>query len=188
MVRILFNRFNRSKVKILGINHLADQSLFQQIADRSCNSAKGQAHGNAPLLHNFSKRNGRCDRSSANTGLIGKTILKIRSIHYYLCAVICHFQLPQVCSRLCCSRSNLGRISNFIYNNHIIHINHGNAGRNIREGNQTVCNCYNLICILGIYHCIGKNAAVAFASVGSHIAAFVTGGRSNEGNIKMYLA
>ena len=155
MVRICLDGLDGTLIEILGINELVYETFRQQITHRSGDTAETKSHMDASLFHDLSKGDRGGDGSSADTCLVGEAFLKIWGVDNKLCAVICHHDLSDIRRRFCSTCRDLCRISNLIYDTNVIHIYHGDACRNVRERNETVCHGNNLICILGIDHRVG---------------------------------
>ncbi|CCY84880.1 putative uncharacterized protein [Clostridium sp. CAG:149] len=188
MVRVFLDGLDGSQIKVLGVHQRLYEPLFQKLTHGGCNSSQAQAHGDPSLLHDFSQRNRGGDGRSPHSRLIGKAVPEIGRVDDKLGAVVGHHQLSHICGGLGRSRGDLSRISNGIHHADIVHICHGNAGRNVWEGHQTVCNCHNLVRILGVHHGIGKHAAVALSPVWPAVSVLIAGGRADEGNVNVHLA
>ena len=117
--------------------------------------------------------------------MIYKSILEIRSSSHKIAAILGHHQLSEISRRLGRTGGNLFRVSDSIHNADIVHIDHGNAGRNIRERHKGIGNSHDFVGILCIRISIAQDAAVGFSSDGTQISAFVRRGCANKGNINV---
>ena len=155
VVRIGLDGLNGTHIEILGIYDLVDETLRKQVAHRSSDTTEAKSHLNAALLHDLSERDGGCDGRTADTGLIGEAILEVWGVDNELGAVICHHDLTDIGGRFCCAGCDLGRISDLIYDTDEIHLGHGDACRDVRERYEAVSDCYDSVCVPGVYHGIG---------------------------------
>ena len=188
VIGVFLNGLDGSGIEILGIHQRLDQPFLQKLAHGARNAAYAELHLDSSLLHDLAKGDGGSDGSSAYAGLIGKSILKVRSIDYKLGAVVRHHDLTHIGGGLCGASGDLGGISDLINHNHIVHIYLRDASGQVRRRNQAVGNGHYLIRVLSVYHSVGQNAAVALSAVGLHIAVLIAGRRADEGDINVNLS
>ena len=155
VVRVPLNGLDGSQIEILGIHDLFDQALFQKLTHGGGDASQAQAHVDPPLLHDLSQGNGGGDGGSAHAGLVGKALFKIRCVDHKLGTVVRHHDLSHIGGGLCRSSGDLCRISDLVHHAHIVHMDHGDAGGNVGEGDQAVGEGDHLVGIFRIHHGVG---------------------------------
>ena len=117
-----------------------------------------------------------------------EAFLEVRGVDHELGAVIRHHDLADVGGRFRGAGSDLRRVADGVDHAHVIHMDHGNAGRHVGERHQAVGDGDYLIRVLRVHDRVGQNAAVALAAVGLHVAVLVAGRRADERDVDMDLA
>ena len=76
--------------------------VIQKITHRFRQSSDAETHTDSTFLHDFCQRNGGSDRCASHTGLIRKSIFKVRGRSDKSCTVIRHHQFSHIFRRFRC--------------------------------------------------------------------------------------
>ena len=175
------------KVESLRIHQDADHAHIQKVAHGFGQSAYAKSHLDVALFHDAGQGDGRSDGSSADAGLIGETILEVRSVHNDLRAVFSHHQLALIGSGFRCACSDLLGDTDGIHNDNTVNLGHGDVCREVRERYQAVSDRYYILSTVAVDVGVTQNAAVGLAADTAEVAVIIGCGSADECDVNLCL-
>ena len=140
------------------------------------------------FLHDLAQGDGGSDGCTADTGLIGEAVLKVRGVGHDLGAVLCHQDLALVGGGLGSAGSDLLGDADLIDDADVIHLGLVDLSGVVGVSHQTIGDSHNVIGHLSVHISIAQDAAVGLAAHTGAVAVLVTGGCADECDIHVGLA
>ena len=187
-VRMSGEMFDRLCVKILGIEESPHKPLVHEIADVAPHAAERKAHHNAAFAHIGLEIAVDCERRAADTGLEGKSVLKIRGCGDDLRAAFRHHQIARILRDARFFRADFFRIADLLYNHDIVHVDRRDRRGRIRKRDERIRDDDDVIGIARISDRIAECSAVVLSARAVRVAVVISRRRRDKADIDRKLA